>query len=109
MRAVAGDHGHEIAADLFFAVELDDLLLHQQIGNPLALSETVGIVAQCADVRLEMHAGLLRRAHHALWLHLDRLQVNGGDFHAVALLGNADGGTRRRRPAPAAGAGQLRG
>lgn len=42
------------------------------------------------DVGLEVDVGVRSLAHHAFWLHLDRLQVDGGHFHAGEVLRCAD-------------------
>jgi len=102
VRPVAGHHRHEHAAGLAPVIQPGQQVVDAQVGDPLAVGEAVGVVARGVDVGLQMHVRLGGRQHHARRLHLDRLEIDGGDLHAVQELRLADRIFQRRRRANAA-------
>jgi len=91
VRAVVGHHGVEVALQGLLAADLAQAVAHAQVGHEAAFLEAVGVVLQGADVGLHVHVGIHRRAHHARWVHLDRLKVHSTYFHPGAGLGFSDG------------------
>ena len=92
VRAVAGHHRHHVALDdLVRAGSLVSSYLTSRYGIQKPSGKAVGVVGQRVDVGFEMDVGLGRLAHVAFRLHVDGLQIDGGDLHAGDVLRRADG------------------
>ena len=83
VRAVTGNHRHEGAFLFFFGVEVFQGVGDGQVRHPFAFAKAVFVAFGGVDVRFKVHVGFGCREAHAARLHVDRLQIHGGDFHLV--------------------------
>ena len=95
MGAVIGVHGHERTVHDDLVVLVEDLVLDGQVRGPdvVAGAEAVlhGVFGLQVDVGLEVHVGLFLGRILAGGIHIDGLEVHGGNVVGADLLFFADG------------------
>ena len=115
MRAVACHHRHEVAGGLEAAVVLLEAVGDREVRDPVTLGKAVGVVLGGMDVGLEVDIGLGGGLHHAGRIHLDGLQVDRADLHAVdhhrvacrVFRGKGQAGSHGQNPGGKGGGGNT--